>query len=211
MNGAPAAGLVGLALAALVLSACSDVRQAVGMDRRAPDEFAVVSRAPLSLPPDYDLRPPDPGAPRPQDPPARIRAEAAVLTSTAAVNPGLAGSSAPGAPHPGRGAGPVPDQPYSSAPSAAEARLLGQAGASQADPTIRRTVETEAAAQVAADRGLVDRLIFWRSPAPSGTVVDPQAEARRLANNQALGRPVNEGDVPVIERRRRGLLQGIIN
>jgi len=35
------------------------------MSKRAPDEFAVVRRAPLIVPPDYDLRPPDPGAPRP--------------------------------------------------------------------------------------------------------------------------------------------------
>jgi hypothetical protein len=35
------------------------------MSKRAPDEFAVVKRAPLIVPPDFDLRPPDPGAPRP--------------------------------------------------------------------------------------------------------------------------------------------------
>lgn len=35
------------------------------MSKRSPDEFAVVRRAPLIVPPDYDLRPPDPGAPRP--------------------------------------------------------------------------------------------------------------------------------------------------
>jgi hypothetical protein len=35
------------------------------MGKRAPDEFAVVRRAPLIVPPDFDLRPPDPGAPRP--------------------------------------------------------------------------------------------------------------------------------------------------
>jgi hypothetical protein len=35
------------------------------MGKRAPDEFAVVKRAPLIVPPDFDLRPPDPGAPRP--------------------------------------------------------------------------------------------------------------------------------------------------
>ena len=34
-----------------------------GLDKRPPDEFTVYSRAPLSLPPNYDLRPPgDPGA-----------------------------------------------------------------------------------------------------------------------------------------------------
>jgi hypothetical protein len=32
-----------------------------------PDEFEVVQRAPLTIPPDFDLRPPKPGSPRPQE------------------------------------------------------------------------------------------------------------------------------------------------
>ena len=38
-----------------------------------PDEFAVESRAPLTVPPDFDLRPPEPGAPRPQEKTAKQR------------------------------------------------------------------------------------------------------------------------------------------
>ena len=53
-------------LASLTLSGCSDARRALGYDKSAPDEFAVVSRAPLSQPPDLTLRPPTPGAVRPQ-------------------------------------------------------------------------------------------------------------------------------------------------
>jgi len=37
------------------------------MDQVGPDEFAVESRAPLTIPPEFDLRPPQPGAPRPQE------------------------------------------------------------------------------------------------------------------------------------------------
>ena len=59
---------IGLMVAGLLqLGGCSrgTVQDALGMSKRAPDEFAVVRRAPLIVPPDYDLRPPDPGAPRP--------------------------------------------------------------------------------------------------------------------------------------------------
>ena len=59
---------IGLAmLSLLAVGGCSQgsVQQVLGMSKRAPDEFAVVKRAPLIVPPDYDLRPPDPGAPRP--------------------------------------------------------------------------------------------------------------------------------------------------
>ncbi|HEY0837577.1 MAG TPA: DUF3035 domain-containing protein, partial [Azospirillum sp.] len=62
-----AAPLLGLALVALTVSGCSDVRRSIGLDRASPDEFAVVSRAPLSMPPDLRLPAPRPGAMRPQD------------------------------------------------------------------------------------------------------------------------------------------------
>ena len=38
------------------LSACSGVKKKLGLENSAPDEFLVTSRAPLSLPPEYDLR-----------------------------------------------------------------------------------------------------------------------------------------------------------
>jgi Protein of unknown function (DUF3035) len=52
---------------ASLLAGCSDLKQAIGLDPPMPDEFAVESRAPLTIPPDFDLRPPEPGAPRPQE------------------------------------------------------------------------------------------------------------------------------------------------
>ena len=51
--------------------------------------------------------------------------------------------------------------------------------------------------------------MFWRTPEPYGTVVDPAAEAKRLQENQALGKPVTEGQTPIITTRRKGLLEGI--
>ncbi len=52
----------GVALAAS-LSGCGKK----GYDRVRPDEFAVARQAPLVIPPDFSLVPPQPGAPRPQD------------------------------------------------------------------------------------------------------------------------------------------------
>ena len=51
----------------LVLSACQDAKRALGYEKMPPDEFQVVQRAPLSMPPDFSLRPPQPGATRPQE------------------------------------------------------------------------------------------------------------------------------------------------
>src|SRR6516225_4880817 len=54
-------------IAAAGLAGCQSTRQALGMTKVTPDEFRVVTKAPLVLPPDYSLRPPAPGEPRPQE------------------------------------------------------------------------------------------------------------------------------------------------
>lgn len=191
MTSAQRASLAGAALllaAATGLSGCGDARQAFGLDRTVPDEFAVVPRAPLSMPPDFNLRPPAPGAPRPQEVAARERARQVVTGqaeagSAAEVDPLTQGESA----------------------------LLARAGADEIDPDIRRVVNEESAALLEADDSFVDRLMFWQDQPPPGTVVDPRAEAQRLASNAALGEPLTEGEVPTIERRSRAPLEGIFD
>jgi hypothetical protein len=54
-----------LAGGAMLLGACSQGGSL--FNRIRPDEFAVSRQAPLVVPPDFSLMPPNPGAPRPQD------------------------------------------------------------------------------------------------------------------------------------------------
>ena len=49
--------------AVLGLAACGGI----SIDRERPDEFAVQRQAPLVIPPDFHLVPPEPGAPRPAE------------------------------------------------------------------------------------------------------------------------------------------------
>jgi hypothetical protein len=67
-----------LVLGGLVLSGCDSFKRAVGIEKTSPDEFAVESRAPLTIPPDYDLRPPQPGASRPQEVSSANKAKTAI-------------------------------------------------------------------------------------------------------------------------------------
>ncbi len=181
-----------LCLGGTVLAACGDdTRQAFGLDRRVPDEFAVVSRAPLSMPPSYALQPPRPGAPRPQEGTPRDQAASAVFGVE--VQPATF----------------EPVDPSSVTP--AEGALLRQAGADGLDPDIRRIVDQETTDLVEEDEGFVQRLLFWQDPLPAGLVVDPQAEAARLATAAATGEPLNEGEVPTIERRERAPLEGVLD
>ena len=53
----------------LVLGAVASLAACGGLsiDRDRPDEFAVQRQAPLVIPPDFELTPPAPGAPRPTE------------------------------------------------------------------------------------------------------------------------------------------------
>jgi len=53
-----------LPVLALSLSACQSISNAVGSSKARPDEFAVVSKAPLVVPPEYSLLPPRAGESR---------------------------------------------------------------------------------------------------------------------------------------------------
>ncbi len=94
--------------AALLLSGCAGFKQMIGLEPTSPDEFAVESRAPLTIPPDFDLRPPQPGAPRPQEKTAAARARQVIDSA----GPGKPGDQATGGMRvaQGLGVGPDPNQ-----------------------------------------------------------------------------------------------------
>ena len=115
-----------LAIACLLLgslvSGCTDFRRAVGMDRVGPDEFAVESRAPLTIPPEFDLRPPTPGAARPQEVTSAERARKAIDTA----GPGEPGKQATFALKPEEGGvgSPAVDASQQVAPGSLASKLL---------------------------------------------------------------------------------------
>lgn len=176
--------LLGAALlaAALSLSACTSVKKELGVDRNSPDEFLVIKRAPLTLPPDYMLRPPEnPGESSPA-------AEAAGTVETSLMGETRTPASM----------------------GASDKALLDKIGAPSADPDIRRQIDEENGYISLENRTVADKLIFWNDEAPSAenapaSVVNPKAEAERLKKNKAAGKPLNEGTVPVIEQKKGAL------
>jgi hypothetical protein len=172
------------ALALLALSACQDVKKELGVGRNSPDEFMVVKRAPLTLPPDYDLRPPAQGS----TPPA---ADASNQVKT------LMGAQ---------------DADAANAPKGtAEQEILQKMGADKANPDIRTVISQENGYLAVKNQALVDKLIFWNNDQSAeednipDSVVNAKAEAERLKKNQQEGKPVNAGNVPVIEHKKSTL------
>jgi hypothetical protein len=179
-------------LAAIPLGGCGDVRRAMGYDKAPPDEFAVVARAPLSQPPDFTLRPPMPGAPRPQEATVRDQAKSLLVGGAAPTSAAAASAS-------GRLGG----------LSQGERSLLAKAGADRVEPDIRRKVNQETTSLIEEDRSFSDKILFWRDKPPSDEVLDPAKEAKRLQENTSLGKPVSDSQSPQINRREKGWLDGI--
>lgn len=159
-------------------SACEKTKEQFDFSKKPPDEFAVMKREPLEMPPNFNLRPPTPGAPRPQEQATEAQARAAVLGDPALAN-----------------------KPRVEAASAGEAALLQQAGAGYADPSIRAKVDQETAKMAEEDMPGIDQLkkMVGKDVEAPAVVVDPTAEAERIKANKAAGKSVSEGETPKIE------------
>ncbi len=165
-----------LLLGAAGLAGCNSTSKAFGLAKVEPDEFRVVTKAPLVLPPDYSLRPPAPGEPRPQE-----------LQPESAARQALEG------------------QRQADVRSDGEKLFVARAGADRADPLVRYVVDDEFGELAHKDKGFADYVMFWRHGQPStptstlgdpnqSTPIDPATEERRVA--QLTG-----GRTVVIERR----------
>jgi len=124
-----------LLLAGSLTAGCTDFKKTIGLEPTLPDEFAVESRAPLTIPPDFDLRPPTPGAPRPQEQASNQQAKQVIEQA----GPGERGKQASdfrlrrsedGLPDIGRRGGQAPDPSGAVAEQSLSSKLLGYDGAS---------------------------------------------------------------------------------
>jgi hypothetical protein len=168
--------LVGLSVAALAATGCQSLSESAGMSRNVPDEFLVVTQPPLSVPPDFALRPPPQGQVTPQELRPNQASAAAVFGENVGAN------ASPG-----------------------ERRLVANAGATAVDNAVRGAVEYEAADVLRKPRSLADRIMFWRTPtkaappAANTGPLDPVAEAERLEIERRAGEVATGGE-PVIIR-----------
>src|SRR5665213_3418908 len=140
-----AALAAGLTVLGMGLSGCQSTASALGMTKVVPDEFRVVTKAPLTVPPDYSLRPPTPGEPRPQELQPESAARTALLGQRAAEQR-----------------------------SQGEKLLVAKAGADKADPLVRYVVDDEFGDIAHKDKGFADKVMFWRKDNQSGASPNPK-------------------------------------
>ncbi len=162
----------------VALSGCSAAGRALGVTKVTPDEFRVVTKAPLTVPPDYSLRPPAPGQPRPQE----LQPESAARVALLGARQGEARTEG-------------------------EKLLVAKAGADKADPLVRYVVDDEFGDIAHKEPSFADHVMFWKKTAPTtspatqaavaaaatSTPIDPKVEAERLKSLT--------GDKPVVIQR----------
>ncbi len=178
------AAIAVILLAGLGLSGCQSASKALGMSKVVPDEFRVVTKAPLVVPPDYALRPPAPGEPRPQE----LQPESAARAALLGYRQGEIRSDG-------------------------EKLLVAKAGADKADPLVRFVVDDEFGDIAHKDRSFADKVMFWRKDKPETQVDKAPADATAATLGVAPIDPAVEadrikaliGDKPVVIKREQGV------
>ncbi len=100
----------------LAQTGCDTVRNTLGLDHYQADAFAVPTNPPLILPPDYNLRPPAPGAAPTYAQTSQTQAQETLINSSAKVYSG----------------------------NSSETGLISSTGAGEAQSDIRKIVDEEA-------------------------------------------------------------------
>lgn len=168
-----------------LLAACSDIKETVGLGRNVPDEFDVVSNPPLTIPPDYILRPPQRGVAAPAGAVPAVAAAAQAVGAAprddAATTPGLAA-------------------------------FLSQSNAARAKPDIRATIDQESDGVVVKDKTFVDRVLLWKPAAvPPDPTVNETAEAARVKAEQEKTGTVTGDGAKINVPKPKAPLEGILD
>ncbi len=138
-------GLSAAAIAAMTATGCS------GTANRSPDEFRVVRKAPLTVPPEFNLRPPAQGESLPTELRREDQAQAVIFGQA------IGGGASDG-----------------------EKLFVAKAGADAIDPKIRATVDYDASGTLRKDESFSDKILSFGGSDKKATIINPDAEAERL-------------------------------
>ena len=140
-----------VALCGFVLAGCSAMRDLAGLQKKSPDEFAVSTKAPLVIPPGFNLMPPTPPA-NTLDPSSNAQQALFNNSDPQTVANGMRGNY-----------------------SLSEKLLLANAGSQNSDPAVRARLGAEERARQNADRSFTDRILRTNATRDTGQPVNADA------------------------------------
>ena len=168
-----------VAVMTLAMPACTTLAKASGARKTTPNEFNILTKAPLVVPPEYNLRPPAGGQARLEEGYSSKVAREALI-------------------------GKIDD----AEPSRGEVVLMSKAGVGRADPEVRLTINGQNSVEHKSG-ALTDRVIFWRDGRAvdaQGNPLNADTEAQRLESiNSATG----GGKVTISKRPSGSKLPGL--
>lgn len=155
--------LSALAATTLIATGCTSTSRALGLQKSAPNEFNILTKAPLVIPPEYNLRPPAIGASSAENNYSQKSAREALIGDI-----------------------------DSTEPTRGEIALMAKAGVNRANPEIRIEIDGSNSVERKSD-SFADRVMFWQNgqvvnAQGVAAPLDPEVEARRLNSiNSATG------------------------
>lgn len=166
-------------LSALALGGCTQTTKALGITKNAPNEFNILTKAPLVIPPEYNLRPPQVGVSTAENNYSQKAAREALVGDIDAAEP-----------------------------TRGEIVLMSKAGVGSANQEIRLEIDGQNSVERKTE-GFTDRVLFWRDGRvvnPDGSPLDNEVEAKRLESVKAA---TGGGEVEITKRPGGAKLPGL--
>jgi len=167
------------ACATMGLSACTQTTKALGLKKNAPNEFNILTKAPLVVPPEYNLRPPQVGTSSSENNYSQKSAREALIGDV-----------------------------DSAEPTRGEVVLMSKAGVGRANQEIRLEIDGVNSVE-RKSKSFSDQVLFWKDGkviTPEGSPVDPEVEARRI---ESMKSATGGGDVTITRRPGGAKLPGL--
>ncbi len=167
------------ALSAFALSGCGTASKALGLTKSAPNEFNILTKAPLVVPPEYNLRPPQVGTSSTENNYSQESAREALIGDI-----------------------------DSAEPTRGEVILMTKAGVGRANQEIRIEIDGVNSVERKSST-FTDRVLFWQDGQvlnPDGSPLDPEIEAKRL---ESVQRATGGGEVEISRRPGGAKLPGL--
>ena len=144
-----------LAVSSLILSGCTSATKALGLTKQAPNEFNILTKAPLIVPPEYNLLPPRIGESSAENNYSQQAAREALIGDVDAAEP-----------------------------SRGEIALMTKAGVGRANQEIRVEIDGDNSVE-RKTAGFASRVLFWQDgqiidEEGKAVQLDAENEARRL-------------------------------
>lgn len=171
--------MTALLTTSLVATGCSSVTKNLGLKQQAPNEFNILTKAPLVVPPEYNLRPPRTGESSSENNYTQKAAREALIGNV-----------------------------DSAEPSKGEEYLLVKAGALRANQEIRVEIDGENNVERKTD-SLTNRILFWKDGVAyteAGVPLNSETEAKRL---KAIQDTTGGGQVTITRRPGGAKLPGL--